>query len=142
MADWLANNWTDIVIPIACVLLTWWLTRRHERKREQSDTSKALQSQIEEFKEMLSVYEDASRSPDGDCYTVKATGEKICPTCWGAEHKPIPVSDDGTGKYKCVRCGSTGVHSKQAVRNYEAEQAAFFDSINAINERHCKDLKW
>lgn len=122
------DTWVAVIVPFLCVLLTYFLTKMNERKKGKADSYKALQQENDALKAKLDLYEAVEPSKNEDYYILKATGETICPTCWGAEHKPIPVRDNGTGHYICARCNGTGVFNKAAVSRLESEM----ERINCV----------
>lgn len=133
---WVSTIWTGTAVPIISAIvgaavgavLTWLFAMRHERSKAKALASKELQKKIEELEERLRVYEDVEQATDGDYYLMKATGETICPTCWGAEHKAIPVRDNGTGYYNCAHCSGSGVYSRRVVDEQEAKNTQALDT--------------
>ena len=108
----LINN--DFFIAIVCaiigVVISHFLTVRHERKKDSAASNKALQKENEDLRSRLEIYETTSSSQAGDFLVTKENGEAICPVCWRADQVAIPLYENGdTGHYICSRCGKIGV---------------------------------
>ena len=143
----LINN--DFFIAIVCaiigVVISHFLTVRHERKKDSAASNKALQKENEDLRSRLEIYETTSFSQTGDFLVRKENGEAICPVCWRADHVAIPLYENGdTGHYICSKCGKTGVFNHRKVQRLQAEQKAaqqeLLDSINQLNQS--RGLYW
>lgn len=133
---WLSSNLGSVIVPIVCVLLTYVLTVRHERKKDKAVSNKMLQMEIDNLRSQLEIYETTSSSQSGDFLVRKENGEAICPVCWRADHKAIPIYEkDGTAYYICGKCGTKGIYNYHKVQQIKAEnEAAKKRLLNSISE--------
>lgn len=111
-----------IISGPVCSFITWWLSKSHEQKKEITDTNSALQQEIERLQKKVQIYEATQPSTTGDYLILKNSGQAICPTCWGAAHKLVPIYGNETGHYICGGCKTQGIFDHQKVRKLAQEQ--------------------
>lgn len=128
---WLSANLGTVIIPVICVFLTYALTVRHERKKDRAASNKALQKENEDLLSQLQIYEATSSSQTGAFLVRKKDNEPICPVCWRAEHKAIPIYENSdTGYYTCGKCGQTGIFNRKKVQQLDAERESFNQQLS------------
>lgn len=94
--------------------------KKNNLKTENEALKKQLQIVKAELKQLKSIEktdrEIVSSPLGGDCLYFKTKNQYICPVCWYAKHKIVPVFDtDKTGYFKCQICGQEGNFNPQII---------------------------
>ncbi|MEG0944618.1 MAG: hypothetical protein RSF86_13385 [Angelakisella sp.] len=132
-----------IVGAIIAAIFSHFLTVRHERSSKKTDDISALKMKNNELSEKLEQYEATEQSQTGDYLIMTKSGQAICPTCWGKEHKAVPIYGNDTGHFICGGCHTTGVYSRQLVERLAAEQEeANRELTNALEHMYDVPAQW
>lgn len=129
MLEFIKEN-REVIVPVVssvlCVIFTLIITNainnKNNRKLVNKKLLSELQSENNSLKNELEKYTAIEKATDGNYIILKETNTPICPTCWGKDKNPIPIYDDGRGKYKCNICGTSEVYSNLGVEKEKEKQ--------------------